>query len=622
MALSKLVAEFSQGELEENKSGIVDPITFLEAEWGFGLGKTAPQMYPTQRFIIKVYYSMDLDNSANRDIVIKDMFNEEILHVFNEQEYFDYLVKEGRINLTDIGTIRENLQLVIGRRGSKTTTISFIYGYELYRNLSMYSPHDYYGIMPDDLIEAVSVSTDEGNAKNFFDRVVGNLLRSPFFADYMKKPKETEVYFQTRRDIDKYGRGGKASIRFRAATCSAKALRGQNNFLVCLDEAAFFFKDTAGKKASNQSDRSIYDAVSPSLAKFNHPDGSPAGRSFMISSPGDTDGLFYSEYERSFDSSMQDLVMIQIPSWEMDPTLSSKYLRAQHAKGPNVYKAEFGAQFLTAINGWIDDPNILLKNVNNDLGYREYGALGVDYFMGIDVGLRRDGTALTLSHVEWVQSGDNIKPVIVVDWSMVRYASVEGLPYFEPKDVVEWIKEVDKRYNIVASMMDQHMGLAIKPDLDRAGLSDVRMVDVTNAINSNIYQNFMAKLIGGNVIIPGIDHGETEPPKEDGKYTELISELFQLNAENSGKYITKVFVPEKVGHDDLSDSLARSIYLATEYINEESKRRAVVNHSTGIRKGVALRQSHLASRFSGSAARRVPGSAGGAYYTRRGGPSR
>ena len=76
----------------------------------------------------------------------------------------------------------------------------------------------------------------------------------------------------------------------------------------------------------------------------------------------------------------------------------------------------------------------------------------------------------------------------------------------------------------------------------------------------------MSKMLDGSLRIP-----EGEERMEGALKTKdlpLISEMMKLQATSHSKYLIDVKAPEIKGmHDDMSDAYARSVFLATEYMN-------------------------------------------------------
>jgi hypothetical protein len=566
--ISDLCSDFIEDEISPEETE-VDIITFCEAEWGLGLGsvKQVPGLFATQKMVLKAYYGLPLDDT-DKCIEIKDKFSEKTLHWFTEVEAIKYLKSDNRVGNVDFDGKKNNLHLVIGRRGSKTTITSVIIAYELYKLLSKYSPHDYYGIMPEDIIEITSVSTNEKTSKNFFDRVTAHLQRSKFFKPYIKDVNQLDVMLQTKRDIDEYGRGARASIKVRAAPCSASGLRGMNNICVVMDEAAFFFRDEgdSGKASSARTAQAIYDAVAPSLAMFNNPAGEPDGKIIMISSPADRTGLFYKEFDRSLDDTKNgDILMFQMPTWEMNKTIGPGFLKPKYYQNPIVYACEYGAEFSDRLRGWIDDAEIVRQNVVANLKYKERSMARIPYFMGVDIGLKKDGTSIVIGHLEEEDNNGKKEVKIEIDFCEIRYSKEEGKDYFHSDEMADWIIECAKKFNVVKGLMDQHYGMAIIPYLEQRGYKQFEARHFNDTRNSEIFQNLLSKMMANKLRLP---EGEEAPGKND-KDTELVKEILSLQSVQKSKYLIKVFAPDRDGcHDDLSDGLARCVLVATEYLDK------------------------------------------------------
>jgi hypothetical protein len=570
MSLSQLCANIITKDSSESRLMDKNVLEFVNAPWGLGLGctKDVPPLYPVQRFILKCYYGLELSRGNERDIIINDQFNERELYRFNEQEYISFLYNEGRINREAFeGNFNTtNLLLVVGRRSGKTVVTSVIIAYETYRLLNKYSPQEYYGIMPEDDIKIVSVSTSKETASELFNKVTGHLQRSEFFRKFRNNPTQKSMSLRSQRDIDKYGDKGRCTIHINVAPCSASGLRGANNIVVALDEMAFFFADKSGKEvsSSNRDDRAIYNAVTPSVAKFKKPDGTPDGKIIGISSPFTKSGKFYEEYERSFGESNNDLLMVQAPTWEVDPGLSTQYLKNKYDENPISFRSEFGAQFSDRMAGWIEDDSMLRQNVVPGLTYKKRGKDRVPHFLGVDIGLKGDGTAISVGH--WVTElvGGAPEDFIELDACDIRYSQEEGLEYFKPEDMADWIGSYTKRFFIIKGLLDQYYGMSIVPLLHKAGHKQFEFRSFTESLNSKVYQNLLSHLISGNLRMPegpGVAVGDTVDKDSD-----LVKELLTLQSEQKSKYIVRVFAPDRKGcHDDLSDSFSRMVYLATEY---------------------------------------------------------
>jgi hypothetical protein len=604
MGLSDLCSEYiSSAKLKDDTERNI--IEFAEAPWGLGLGHSSdqPPLYPVQKFIFKCAYNIPLSSGDEKYIIIKDKFNEKERFRFNEIEYFNFLRDEGRINVKEItgdpNDIRPNILLVIGRRGCKTSSIAVLVAYEVYKLLKKFSPQSYYNMPTDDEINVSCIATDRKQASLLFNRIAGHLERSDFYKRYRNRSTNEYMQLSTERDIQQYGANQRPSLKIIASPCNASGLRGYNNIIAIMDEIAYFFES---ESSNNRSDQAVYDAVTPSVARFNSPSGEPQGRVISISSPGSRSGLFWKLYQRSLEYDCNDLLMIQAPTWEVDYTLAPKVLRAKYSENPLSYNAEFGAQFSDRISSWIENEQILRLNIIPGLRTKEQSLEQLPHFMGIDVGLKEDGTAIAICHIIKKETPSGIKNFIELDWIDVRYAVDEKKEFFQPDEIGDWIASVAAKFFIVKGSMDQYYGLAIVPKLIEKGFRQIQAVVTSRDYNSRVWQNLMSKMLDGSLRIP-----EGDDRIDEGKKTKdipLISELLKLQATQHSKYMISVEAPDVKGlHDDLSDAFARAVFLATEYLSIGgglSKQNSI--QSTGSQ--TSYRQYYRKSKMS-------------AYYTKR-----
>lgn len=556
-------------------------IEFAEAPWGLGMGyhPDIPPLFPVQKFIFKCTYNIPLDDKESK-IIVRDRFNERDRFRFTEVEYFQFLQDEGRINIKEVTgdpkDMRNTLVLVIGRRGCKTSSIAVMVSYETYKLLKKNCPQQYYKIMPDDEIRISCIATNQEQASELFRRITGHIEQSDYFKKYRNKPTLSYMQLSSQRDIDKYGVAGRPSLRIVASPCSGRGLRGHNNIICIMDEMAYFFEND---QSVDRSDTAIYDAVTPSTAKFNSPEGNPDGRTICISSPNCKTGKFFDLYQRSFDPECKDILMIKAPSWEVDYTLSSKFLRAKFSENPVTYDVEYGAEFSDRVSAWLENEQVLRMNIIPGLKLKERSYERTAHFMGIDVGLKNDGSAIAIGHVIKKDTPNGPKDYIELDCVDVRYADEEGKDYFRPEEIAAWIASYMDKFFIVKGIMDQYYGMAIKPVLDEKGMKQIETVSVSRDFNSTLYQNLMAKFLDGSVRIP---EGSGQGKDKD---ISLVKELLTLQATHHSKHIISVEAPESRGlHDDMSDAFARMVYLATEYLTSGG---GVAKHNVSMTSGAS-----------------------------------
>ena len=236
-------------------SATVDIITFSEAAWGLNFN-----LFPMQKFILKVFYGLPLDNEE-KSIPLPDQLNTKILDWFTETEMMDYLISNKRTNLRDYtpGKMRREFMLCCGRRASKSNIISLIGGYETYRVVKMGNPQAYFGFPSGSEIDITTVAAVDEQAATLFNMIKNRAVDCAYLKDRISA--STQTYFSLFTDDDlKANRD--ASIRIYCGGAGSSALRSKNNLVVVMDEAAHFPQYGRGNLAD------VWQALTPSVASF------------------------------------------------------------------------------------------------------------------------------------------------------------------------------------------------------------------------------------------------------------------------------------------------------------------------------------------------------------------
>lgn len=568
-----------------NQPRIFNVLEYIESSWGLGM-----TLFPVQRFLVKLYYHLPL-NDHDRTIEVTDMLKSKVLYNFTEAEYLKFLYNEGRCNIGEQDHERRELILAIGRRAGKTTLSGIFASYEVYRLLNLHHPQGYYGLPPGNRIQIISVATDKDQAGLLFNEVTAHLARCDYFQPYIASNTQSDIKFRTPHDIDKFGEvsrfqdgkfqslNGKATLRVTFKSCVAKGLRGSGNVVIILDEMAHF--QDAGQSSAEQ----IYNAVTPSAAAFSpkDPDDStkPIGpvesRIIAISSPLNKTGKFYDLFHLAMSKGpgSENLLAIQAPTWEVNPTIAPSYYRQKYHADPAVFMTEHGAQFSDRVRGWIEREQDLTACIDPNQRPLEVGVPRMPHQMGIDIGLIGDGTAFVITCV------DGGKIVLAYhelweagkDWresnphlSTFSCDYVRGLKDVERLDfdtIAEHIQSLTKRFYITDGIFDRWNGIPLEQNLIKRGLNQFKSEFFNRDAKSKMFQ--AAKMLMFDQSVALYDY---PLPREGGsasKHSPLIQELLTLQAEQYSKNLVEVKAPAGAGyHDDLSDALIRAIWLSQE----------------------------------------------------------
>jgi len=554
-----LTDEFLSG----NTTDVVDIITFVESPWGLNF-----RLYPAQRFVLKAYYGVPLDDK-NRIIEVPDTINDKILFTFTETEFLNFLYEEGMCNTNTVaGKKFTELILVVGRRGGKSSLASCISCYELYKLVKRGDPSIYYDFPSGTNICVTNVAPTDDQAGIVFDMVQKQALNCPFLRD--RSVNQTLTYFNLQTDADKSGFSKRkhASLTCLAGGCSSNSLRGRNNIVIIMDEMAFFI-DNQGRFSGSE----VYKALKPSTASFKGD-----GKVVCISSPYAKYGAFWDLYNDSVHDPVHT-IMFQMYSAMMNPTVDSSLLRAERKRDKIGFTTEYEAKFSDKVTSWVEDEDQYRACVVPGKVRPEKGETGVSYFMGIDLGLKNDGTGIAIAHKD-VKSKK-----IVVDWANVwyskssdvwevektiykdcrRFANVDIIPVAK---IVEEVVRLNRWFPIKSGWFDQHEGFGLLEQLHNAGLKQFYMKQVTDQLNDQIYELWKSLYIDGLFEVYDDDL--------------MTSEVLFLEAERKSKKKIQVRAPNKRGaHDDISDAVSRAIWEAYSAFKQQGNN-IVLGRTTNI----------------------------------------
>jgi len=496
--------------------------------------------------------------------------------------FFDPIVDlwEGEAPVFDLHVPVGESFVANGMTNHNTTISACIAAYETYKLINKGNPQKYYGLTPSNSIQLISVATGKDQAGLLYQEVSGHYSKCSFFKRFTANNTLSYARFQTPNDLENFGSysenpKARASIKVTFQACNAKGLRGAGNIVIILDEVAHFVE--AGGSSAEQ----VYDAVAPSAAGFTPKDdsGQPIqgkatpsdGRIILISSPLGKQGLFYKMFEigKAGGAAAKNMLCIQAPTWEVNPTVSANVFLEAYAKDPNVFFTEFGGEFTDRTLGWLDNREDLMACVDPELKPRNRGDARRPYFVGFDLGLVGDASAIAICHLDDEQK-------VVLDYvGQIRagegeYSDKERLEF---DDVADWIYGLSRKFYFQQGMFDQWNAIPLEQALAKRGLTSLKGEHMTAILNSQIYANFKSMIWDKKIRLYDISKEERERSLQtDGKQAKnhlpYLEELMELQAEYKSKYVIKVAAPKTAGkHDDTSDAIARAVWLASNAIS-------------------------------------------------------
>lgn len=557
-------------------------IEFVEDSWGLGM-----QLFPVQKLVLKAHYGLELDN---KDFFTITDWRRQNARQMTEKTYLEYLYNEGRSNIKEVipGEERREMILSIGRRSGKTTISACVSAFEAYKLIFKGDPQAYYGLPQSNMIQLISVATDKDQAGLLYQEVSGHFRSCAFFGPYTANNTMSYARFQTPKDIERYGQytddpSAKATIKVTFRSCVAKGLRGAGNILVILDEVAHF--TDAGQSSAD----AVYNAVVPSTSAYSPKDpkdrrkpiGDVEGRVILISSPIGRQGLFYKMFQIGMagGTAGSNMLCIQAPTWEVNPTIPAHEFEKHYLKDQGVFFTEYGGEFSDRSRGWIERGEDLTACIEPAARPQPRGIPRRSYFLGLDLGLVGDGTAVSLGHLD-EQGRITVDLVDQIKAGEGKHLDKERLDF---DDVADWVLDLSKRFLIQEGMFDQWSGIPLEQALSKRGLSQMKAQQMTKQLTSQMFQNFKDMLWDKKLVLYDF------PMAPNENHCPYVKELLELQAHFHSKYITTVEAPNIDGkHDDMSDALVRMVWLASNRLSKNAHFAGVKGHMASVMPAYSL----------------------------------
>ncbi len=435
--MGTLAGKFDRKVKKRRKLELV-PITEFAEKW------CNISLLVSQRVLLKIY--------AGEKLISEPQWDQEgNRHEISEQEWFDIMYRRGYFpqgvyEAVEEGRGFQDILLVVGRRGGKSTMIAVAALYTIYKVLQYDNPQKYYGIQEGSNIEvSVAAKTGKQAERAPFSKIrqicEAAIVKGLPLADYIEQIHASTIFFLTEEDRrrkqalwEKNIRRNQnhGTLRIEAYNSNTDSFRGGAVIAAIMDEFAQY---AIHKQTGEDAAEYFYDTLVPSVHQFKED-----GRVFILSTPQGKQGKFYELYQELFEENTEsDTIGMKMPVWESwfgmsdknrgkvslesladdkripfnwdykglhTPDGQTQPLAEALAKAPSSFKREYGAEFEGAEDQWI--PEILIWNPSNPeqsfrypgLEKQRQGAMGRTYVAHADPARTHDGFAIAVGHKE------------------------------------------------------------------------------------------------------------------------------------------------------------------------------------------------------------------------------
>jgi hypothetical protein len=314
--------------------------------------------------------------------------------------------------------------VIVGRRGGKTSRIAaIIAAYEAYRDHNLPRGERAYVVL---------IAPVTKQAQIAFSFIRNLILGSPPLKKKVLKICKNEI------DLDN-------GITIACYPCSQVTIRGFSVVVAVCDEIGFWRDEVT---AANPAEE-VLNALRPAMATF------AKHKLIKISTPYRKEGALWRDYQQRAE---RDYLVWQLPSAEMNPTISSDFLEKERQRDEESFRREYLAEFTDHITGWIG-AETLQQCVIESCTERPRVNDAI-YAAASDPAFKRDDFAFAVAH----RSSDG---TIILDHTATWTGTGESLGY-------EWvcreIARILRRFELNTLVGDQHCAAIIQQEFLRLGV--------------------------------------------------------------------------------------------------------------------------------------------------------
>jgi hypothetical protein len=345
-------------------------------------------------------------------------------------------------------------------------------------------------------------------------------------------------------------------ISIEVHTASFRSTRGYSIVAAICDEIAYWRSEE-----SANPDVEIISSIRPGMA-------TTGGLLLCISSPYARRGALWEAYRKHFAEDGDPILIWQADTRSMNPSVPEHVIAAAYQDDPSSAAAEYGAQFRTDIETYVNAENVSRCVIPGRTSLEPAMSLQYSAFVDVAGGSGQDSFSWAVSHchgytrrnaeeeaylptrcrVELQDEANKLRREAKARGTVVLDLLCEVKPPFSPEATVERCAADLKRYQIRQVTGDRYAGEWPREIFRKFGIE----YRVSDQSKSEIYQSFLPLLNSGKVELP-----------DDRR---LVSQLCGLERRTArGGRDSIDHGPN--AHDDVANAGAGAIVLASESVS-------------------------------------------------------
>jgi hypothetical protein len=266
----------------------------------------------------------------------------------------------------------KTLTLIVGQRGTKTSSMLLCETYNLHRYLKSSSPTKMFGVQPTQLIMSTyTATTFQQVRENVWEPYMNIVTGSPWFSNYnkflVKRGQELSEELAVISEI--FVRYRHRNLLVAPAGPSKRTMRGRTRFSAFIDEISWLpMNKVNGKESERGNAKETYTALRNSLRTLfssydrlmeDGYDDIPKPLMLTASSPATINDWGMKLYRDSL--SEKTMLGLKYATWEFNPLLKRKDFDPEYRTNPVEAARDFGCLPPIGNSTWMKDINTVAK---------------------------------------------------------------------------------------------------------------------------------------------------------------------------------------------------------------------------------------------------------------------